>query len=45
MYDYFQDHGFLPECDLCGSKEVENEYDEEPDEIICGQCLIEMVKE
>lgn len=45
MYNYFKDHGFLPECDRCASKDVENEYTEEPKEIVCGQCLLEEVSE
>lgn len=45
MYDYFEDHGFLPECDRCGSKDVENLYEKEPTEIICGTCLEEELTE
>lgn len=45
MYDYLLVHGFLPECDRCGSKDVENEYDSEPEEIICGTCLAEELGE
>ena len=44
MYDYFENHGFLAECDRCGSSSVENEYEEEPIEIICGTCLVEEIE-
>lgn len=45
MYDYFALSGFLPECERCASKDVENVYEKEPEEIVCGQCLIEQLEE
>jgi hypothetical protein len=43
MFDFLKTYGFLPECDLCGSKDVENEYPSEPEEIICGSCLVNIL--
>jgi hypothetical protein len=45
MFNYLHTHGFLPECSICTSKDVENEYPTEPleEDIICGSCILDQI--